>query len=259
MESVVPVLPEIAPESPEMTRDRLESLEGDERLDVKAIKGLETLKEDITTSVRGFIPSRSGGGVTSVISSDGSVEVTSSMAKGKGVVDLKVTSTGGGTPATTVVSEQAYSQSPVVGVGTDYARVDHSHGTPALPSKTDIGLGNVDNTSDVNKPVSTATLTAVATPPVGTFEIFSLGAGTTGVRAPTSYIQSATRTSGTMHLVLFRVLAQLDCTQANVASAMDAITSGMPRIYDNSVLQWVWFPSATTATTFIGTYVETQG
>lgn len=90
-------MPEIAPESPEMTRDRLESLEGDERLDVKAIKGLETLKEDITTSVRGFIPSRSGGGVTSVISSDGSVEVTSSMAKGKGVVDLKVTSTGANT------------------------------------------------------------------------------------------------------------------------------------------------------------------
>lgn len=106
---------------------------------------------------------------------------------------------------------------------------------------------------------ATGTFTGVATPPVGTFEIFSLAAGDTGVRVPTSFIQSATRTSGTMHLVLFRVLAQLDCSLANCASAMDVITSGMPRIYDNSVLQWVWFPTATTATTFLGTYIETQG
>lgn len=104
-----------------------------------------------------------------------------------------------------------------------------------------------------------AVLTAVTTPPVGTFEIFTLAAGDTGVRAPTSFIQTATRTSGTYHLVLFRVLAQMEVSLANVGSAMDVLTSGMPRIYDNSVLQLVWFPSATTATNFNGTYVETQG
>lgn len=104
-----------------------------------------------------------------------------------------------------------------------------------------------------------AVLTAVTTPPVGTFEIFTLAAGDTGVRAPTSFIQTATRTSGTYHLVLFRVLAQMEVSLANVGSAMDVLTSGMPRIYDNSVLQLVWFPSATTATNFTGTYVETQG
>lgn len=106
---------------------------------------------------------------------------------------------------------------------------------------------------------NTGTFTAVASPPVGTFEIFTLAAGDTGVRAPTSFIQSATRTSGTMHLVLFRVLAQVEVTAANIGNAVDALTSGMPRIYDSSVLQLVWFPSATTATTFIGQYVETQG
>lgn len=41
---------------------------------------------------------------------------------------------GGGTPASTVVSEQSYGQSPVVGTSTDYARGDHSHGTPAIPA-----------------------------------------------------------------------------------------------------------------------------
>lgn len=41
---------------------------------------------------------------------------------------------GGGTPATTVVSEQSFGQSPAVGTSTDYARGDHTHGTPAVPA-----------------------------------------------------------------------------------------------------------------------------
>jgi hypothetical protein len=106
---------------------------------------------------------------------------------------------------------------------------------------------------------ATGTFTAVATPPVGTFEIFTLAAGDTGVRAPTSFIQSATRTSGTMHLVLFRVLAQVEVTAANIGNAIDALTGGMPQIYNDSVLQLVWFPSVTTATNFIGQYIETHG
>lgn len=106
---------------------------------------------------------------------------------------------------------------------------------------------------------ATGTFTAVASPPVGTFELFTLAAGDTGVRAPSSFIQSATRTSGTMHLVLFRVLAQIDVPAANIGNAIDALTSGMPRIYDSSTLQLVWFPSGTTATTFVGQYIETQG
>jgi hypothetical protein len=116
--------------------------------------------------------------------------------------------------------------------------------------------------NDQDGNTGTGTLTAVTTPPVGTFEIFTLGAGDTGVRSLTSassFTQSATRTSGTMHLVLFRVLAQLEVTSANIGNAIDVITAGMPRIYDDSVLQLVWFPSATTATNFLGQYIETQG
>lgn len=106
---------------------------------------------------------------------------------------------------------------------------------------------------------ATGTFTGVASPPVGTFEIFTLAAGDTGIRAPTSFIQSATRTSGTMHLVLFRILAQVEITAANIGNAIDAITSGLPREYDDTTLQLVWFPSATTATNFVGQYIETQG
>jgi hypothetical protein len=106
---------------------------------------------------------------------------------------------------------------------------------------------------------ATGFVSAVATPPVGTFEIFTLAAGDTGIRAPTSFSQVATRTSGAFHLVLFRVLAQIHITAANIGDAVDPVTGGLPRIYDDSVLQLVWFPGATTATNILGQYIETQG
>ncbi|MEN6302263.1 MAG: hypothetical protein ABFD96_06020 [Armatimonadia bacterium] len=118
------------------------------------------------------------------------------------------------------------------------------------------------NYNDQDNNAGTGTFTAVASPPVGTFEIFTLGAGDTGIRSltsATSFTQSATRTSGTQHLVLFRVLAQIDVTAANIGNAVDALTSGFPRLFDDTVLQLVWFPSVTTATNFVGQYIETQG
>lgn len=118
------------------------------------------------------------------------------------------------------------------------------------------------NYNDQDGNSGTGTFTAVASPPIGTFEVFTLGAGDTGIRSltsATSFTQSATRTGGAMHLVLFRLIAQLEITAANIGNAIDALTSGLPRIYDDSVLQLVWFPSATTATNFVGTYIETQG
>jgi hypothetical protein len=60
---------------------------------------------------------------------------------------------GGGTPATTVVSETSFGQSPVVGISTDYARGDHSHGTPTVPlassvvSETAFGQSSAVGTS----------------------------------------------------------------------------------------------------------------
>lgn len=51
------------------------------------------------------------------------------------------TYTGGssGTPASTVVTETAYGQASDVGDASAYAREDHTHGTPALPSPGAIG------------------------------------------------------------------------------------------------------------------------
>ena len=105
----------------------------------------------------------------------------------------------------------------------------------------------------------TATFTGVTTPPVGTFEIFAPAAASGGMRAPTSFIQNATRTSGTMHLVLFRRLLAMPCALANVGNAVNFITGGSPRVFDNACLEPIWFPSATTAVNLLGGYTETQG
>ena len=50
------------------------------------------------------------------------------------VLNISATGGGAGTPATTVVSGTTPGLQPVVGTSTDYARGDHSHGTPPLPA-----------------------------------------------------------------------------------------------------------------------------
>jgi hypothetical protein len=76
----------------------------------------------------------------------------------KQYVDAQV---GGGTPSNTVTDETTYGIVPAAGAATAYSRGDHTHGTMATPTASTVGLGNVDNTSDANKPVSTATQTAL--------------------------------------------------------------------------------------------------
>lgn len=105
----------------------------------------------------------------------------------------------------------------------------------------------------------TATLTGLTAPPVGTVEVFSLQAGDKGVRSVQSLTQSATRTSGTYHLVLFRPVTILVTPVANAAFDADPITGGMARIFDDAALQWWLTQSATTGASISCTLRETVG
>lgn len=49
---------------------------------------------------------------------------------------------GGGTPATTVVSETAFGQSSAVGTSSNFAREDHTHGTPVDPIPAHVALAD---------------------------------------------------------------------------------------------------------------------
>ena len=64
--------------------------------------------------------------------------VTLSEAVVSGILEVTVGASGGGggTPSTTVVSETTPGLQPIVGTSTDYARGDHSHGTPTVPAHT---------------------------------------------------------------------------------------------------------------------------
>lgn len=116
--------------------------------------------------------------------------------------------------------------------------------------------GNTGNTATI----SSFPATAVA----GTFVPFQLAAGDTGIRAITA-ASSGGITLGTsygggaIHLVCYRHLAELELPIANTGNAVDAITSGFPRLYDNTVPFLVWLPTATTAVTLTGSIVYTQG
>ena len=86
--------------------------------------------------------------------------VTISESLSGDVLTVTVASTGGGgggggTPASSVVSETSFGQSPAVGTSTDYARGDHTHGTPALPAHSGlsslawVGSGHTGSTTSV--------------------------------------------------------------------------------------------------------------
>lgn len=93
----------------------------------------------------------------------------------------------------------------------------------------------------------------------GTFYPFTLAAGDTGVRSIQTCTLGVSMTSGTIHLVAYRELARLELTSANIPNAIDALTSGFPRLYDNTVPFIFFIPSTTTTSNISGSVVYTQG
>lgn len=87
---------------------------------------------------------------------------------------------------------------------------------------------------------------------IGTTYIFGLQAGDTGVRSIQTYQQSATMTSGTHHLVAFRILEQIDLPAGGIPDGVNLLTGGLKRCWDNTVPYLLFIPSATTSTILAG-------
>jgi hypothetical protein len=103
------------------------------------------------------------------------------------------------------------------------------------------------------------TLALTASMILGTFIPIPLAAGDVGVRGIQSHIKNATQNSGGYSLVLYRVLARIPIPVAYAGAAVDAITSGMPRLFDNTVPFLVFIPGTTTSPIVSGQVVYTQG
>lgn len=93
----------------------------------------------------------------------------------------------------------------------------------------------------------------------GTFYPFSLAAGDTGVRSVQTVTLGVSMTSGTIHLVAYRVLAKLELTAAHTPNAIDFITSGFTRLYDNTVPFLIFIPSTTTTSNINAQMIVSQG
>lgn len=100
--------------------------------------------------------------------------------------------------------------------------------------------------------------TYAASSAVGSFYPFTLAAGDTGVRSIQTCTLGVSMTSGTIHLVAYRVLAEIS-TIAGVAGAVDAITSGMARMFDDTVPFLIFIPSGTASSYLTGTMTVAQG
>ncbi len=107
---------------------------------------------------------------------------------------------------------------------------------------------------------SITTAAQSATMAVGSFIPIPLAAGDTGVRSIQAGWQlSATMTSGAYHLVAYLVLARLPVVAGGIGGALDFITGGGVRMYDNTVPFLLWLPATTTAPTISGSLQVTQG
>lgn len=122
------------------------------------------------------------------------------------------------------------------------------------------GITVVYTNSD-NAPNRTATsiLATSASSPIGTFYPLGLQSGDKGVKSIQSIALSASWTSGTIHLVAYRPLVTITSVTGGVAGVVDALTSGLPRMYDNTVPFLIYTPNATTSTGIMGTMTVTQG
>jgi len=115
------------------------------------------------------------------------------------------------------------------------------------------------NSGGTNSRTATNYFPTANSPAAGSFFPIGLQAGDIGVRSVQSLTLSASWVSGTMNLVAYRPLAFLEITSAQVPNAIDALTSGFPRLYDGSVPFLIFVPSTTTASNIQGSIVWTQG
>jgi hypothetical protein len=124
-------------------------------------------------------------------------------------------------------------------------------GTPTLTIKYTNQSGTADQTA-------TNVVATVASSIAGTFYPIGLAAGDTGIRRAQSITLSATWTSGVIHVVLYRVIARLELA-AQIPNALDALTSGFVRMYDNTVPFLIIIPNTTTTSNISGQFMWTQG
>lgn len=122
-----------------------------------------------------------------------------------------------------------------------------------------VTLGYTNNYGTTGQSATNQALSG-GSPKTGACVLFNLAAGSYGIRSIQTLTLSGSLVSGTICLVLFRILAALEITAGgDFDNAIDAFTSCFPQVYNGTVPYLMMFPSLNNAVTIQGTYVESQG
>ena len=99
----------------------------------------------------------------------------------------------------------------------------------------------------------------------GTFIPFNLAqktgavVGNFGVRSISAFHQFATKTSGVWGITVYRPLAYIPCPVAGVAGVVDALTSGFPIMFPNTVPMIIWMAGTVTVPVIAGQFAWAMG
>lgn len=91
------------------------------------------------------------------------------------------------------------------------------------------------------------------------FVPFSLQAGDLGVRSVESVTLGTSLVTGSVHLVAYRSLMTLSLPVSGQGAEVNAITGGMPQMFDNSVPFLLWMGTGTAAPTVQAQIAYAQG
>lgn len=119
-------------------------------------------------------------------------------------------------------------------------------------------IGYTNSTPTASKTASLVD-TYAATSAIGAFYRFGLQAGDQGISQINTLTLGVSMTSGTIALVLYRILASLGLATASVSAVEDALTLGFPQLFPGVVPFLVFVPNTTTAANVSGTWTESQG
>lgn len=118
----------------------------------------------------------------------------------------------------------------------------------------------VSYTNSANVAGRTATLASFpATANVGTWVLFSLQAGDVGVRSVQSITLGTSYVSGQVHLMAFRLVCTLQTPNSNSGNDRAWVNLALPRVWNDSVLQLVYWPTGTSCGAVAGEISFAQG
>ncbi len=171
-----------------------------------------------------------------------------------GNVPVVTTTTGQSVTSPTWPARDVSASTTGVGVGLAM-EVSSATGNGSPITNTTVTYTNTAGTGSRTATIASFPATAVA----GTWVPFSLAAGDLGVKSVQTVTLGTSYVSGAIHVVAYRLIAEIPLTAANIAVDRNFTSLNMPAVWDNSVLFAAYLPSGTALGVVTGSVGYAQG